>query len=269
MIGVFDSGFGGLTIVGALHATPLREYDYIYLGDSARTPYGNKSQEVIYSYTEQAVDFLFQQGCELIIIACNTSSAKALRKIQQQWLPKHQPGKRVLGVIIPVCEEAVKITRFSRIGIIGTRATVESRVYDQELTKLRQDLQIFSQACPLLVPLVEEGWIGKPETNKILKKYLRSLKEKKIDSLILGCTHYPFLIKDIKRIMGKNCQVLNSPQIVAEKLADYLARHSEIEQKLGQQNKRIFYTTDNPDRFKQFGERFLGEEIKEVKRIEM
>ncbi len=267
MIGVFDSGYGGLTILkGFLDRLP--EYDYIYLGDNARTPYGSKSQEVIYSYTREAVDFLFKQGCELIIIACNTASAKALRKIQQEFLTASYPDKKVLGVVIPIAEEAARLTRSKKVGVIGTRATIESGSYDMEIKKLNSSLQIYSQSCPLLVPLVEEGWLKKPETKMILKKYLRPLKREQVDTLILGCTHYPFLLDDIKRIMTKRVRVLNSPEIVAEKLADYLKRHPEIEKKLAKNKKRIYYTTDDPKRFKSFGTKFLGEEVKEVKKVE-
>ena len=266
MIGVFDSGFGGLTILRAF-LDKLPEYDYLYLGDSARTPYGNKSLRVIYEYTRQAVEFLFKQGSILIILACNTASAKALRRIQQEWLPKHYPDRRVLGVVIPLAEAAVDASRYGQIGVMGTRATIESKVFDQELHKLDLSLNIHSKACPLLVPLVEEDWVGKPETNMILKKYLRPLKAKKIDSLILGCTHYPFLKKDISRIMGKNCHVLDAPGIVAEKLLDYLERHPEIEEKLAKKEKRAFFTSDDPDRFKTFGEKFLGRRIASVKNI--
>jgi len=170
MIGVFDSGFGGLTILSAF-LKKLPEYDYLYLGDSARTPYGSKSQEVIYTYTRQAVNFLFSKGCRVIVLACNTASTKALRKIQQEWLPVNYPDRRVLGVVIPLAESAVESTRYGRIGVIGTQATIESRVYEEELRKLRAELKIYGQACPLLVPLVEEGWVGKPESNMILKKY--------------------------------------------------------------------------------------------------
>ena len=267
MIGVFDSGFGGLTILkGFLNSLP--EYDYIYLGDNARAPYGSKSQDAIYGYTKQAVDFLFNQGCKLIIIACNTASAKALRKIQQEWLVKNNPNGRVLGVVVPIAEAAVEI-KGGRIGVIGTRATIESGVYEIEISKFKKGLEIYSQPCPLLVPLVEEGWIKKRETKMILKKYLRPLKEKRINTLILGCTHYPFLIDSIKRIMGKNCQVLDSPQIVAEKLKNYLERHPEIGSKLSKNKKRIYYTTDDPQKFKQFSGKFLGENIKEVEKIEL
>jgi len=266
MIGVFDSGMGGLTVQRAF-LRDLPGYGYLYLGDNARTPYGNKSLDTIYEYTRQAVSFLFDRGCILIILACNTASAKALRRIQQHWLPSHYPDRRVLGVAIPLAEAGVEATRFGRIGVIGTRATIESKVYEQELGKLRSGLKVFGLACPLLVPLVEEGWVGKPETNMILKKYLRRLKEKKIDTLIPGCTHYPFLQKDIERIMGKNCKVLDGPDIVSEKLTDYLSRHPEIDGKISRRGEVRYVTTDDPDRFKLFGEKFLGQRIAGVERV--
>ena len=268
MIGVFDSGYGGLTILkGFLDLMP--EYGYLYLGDSARTPYGNKSLKVVFEYTRQAVDFLFGRGAGLIILACNTASAKALRKIQQEWLPGHYPDKRVLGVVIPLAEAAAETSRRGRIAVIGTRATIESGVFDQELHKLNPDLKVFGHACPLLVPLVEEGWVGKPETNMILKKYLRTIKSESADSLILGCTHYPFLKKDIERIVGRNCKVLDAPGIVADKLADYLIRHPEIETLLSRKRERFFFTTDDPERFKSFGEAFLGRKIPEVNAVSL
>ena len=267
MIGIFDSDFGGLTILKEL-VKQLPQYDYVYLGDNARAPYGNKSQEVIYNYTSQAVDFLFKQACQLIIIACNTASTKALRKIQQDWLPKHQADKRVLGVIIPIAETAASSSRFGRIGVVGTRATIESGVYDIELSKLKTGLKTYNQACPLLVPLIEEGWLKKRETKMVLKKYLRPLKAKRIDALILGCTHYPLLIKEVQKIMGKNCRVLDSPNIVADKLKDYLERHQEIDIKLGKQGQRIFFTSDNPEKFRQFSLKFLDIKINEVKKID-
>jgi len=264
MIGVFDSGFGGLTILKAF-IDKLPEYDFIYLGDNARTPYGNKSLNVIYEYTRQAVDFLFRCGSRLIILACNTASAKALRMIQQKWLPLHYPDRRVLGVVIPLAEMAVEISRYGRIGVIGTRATIESKVYEQELHKLEPKLRLYGQSCPLLVSLVEENWVGKPETTMILKKYLRPLKSKNIDTLILGCTHYPFLKKDIERIMGRSCSVLDAPGIVANKLVDYLQRHPELEEKLERKRQLAFYTTDDAERFKDFGEQFLGQKISLVR----
>ncbi len=275
MIGVFDSGFGGLTILKEL-LKELPQYDYIYLGDNARAPYGSKSQAVIYNYTRQAVDFLFKQGCELIIIACNTSSAKALRKIQQEYLPANYPKRRVLGVVIPSAEAALETLQSShkqkakiKVGVIGTRATIEAKVYEQELGKLNQDLEIYSRSSPLLVPLVEEGWTQKPETRMILKKYLKPLKNKKINILILGCTHYPLLLADIKRIAGKSTKVINTPQAVAQKLKDYLARHPAIEKKIKKQRQRLFYTTDEPARFKNLGTKFLGYPILKAEKVEL
>jgi len=198
MIGVFDSGFGGLTVLKEFLRV-LPDYDYIYLGDNARAPYGNKSDEVIYNYTREAVDFLFKQGCELVIIACHTASSKALRKIQREYLPAKYPNKRVLGVV---------------------------------------------------VPLVEEGWTGRPETKMILKKYLRPLKLK----------------KDISGITGKNVKIVNPAETVAEKLVDYLRRHGEIEKRLGKNKKLIFYATDDVGKFRELGRKFLGKEIGEVKK---
>lgn len=266
MIGVFDSGFGGLTVLKEFLRV-LLDYDYIYLGDNARAPYGNKSDEAIYDYTKQAVDFLFKQNCELIIIACHTASAKALRRIQQEYLLEKRPGKRVLGVVAPIVEEAVKLSRFHRLGVIGTTATINSGVYKKELEKLRNDLEIFQAACPLLVPLVEEGWVGKPEARMILKKYLRPLKVKRIDTLILGCTHYPLMIKDIKRIMGANVKIIDPAVVAAGKLADYLKRHQEIDKKLEKNGKLVFYTTDDVNKFKELGGKFLGRQISDAKKV--
>ena len=278
MIGVFDSGFGGLTVLRAL-LNKLPDYDYCYLGDNARAPYGNKSDELIYSYTIEALDFLFHQGAQLIIIACNTSSARALRKVQQNYLPSNYPDKKVLGVIIPVAEEALRHSRFGRVGVIGTKATISSQAYEVELKKQldkkknknlfnfsQKDLNISVTACPLLVPLVEEGWLNNPLTKKIIRYYLRPLKRKKIDTLILGCTHYPLLLKDISGIMGKNVKIVNPAETVAEKLVDYLRRRGEIEKRLGKNKKLIFYATDDVGKFRELGRKFLGKEIGEVKK---
>lgn len=232
MIGVFDSGIGGLTVLKEFLAR-LPQYDYLYLGDTARTPYGNRSQELIYCFAEQAVDFLFKQGCQLVIIACNTASSEALRKIQQEYLPKRYPDRRVLGVIRPVVEAASEVTKNNRVAVIGTRGTINSKAYERELKKLKSEITVIQKACPLLVPLVEEGALKKPYIKQILKSYLQGLKTKNIDTLILGCTHYPVLEKQIKTIMGRHCQVLNTAEIVAEKLTDYLKRHPEIESRLG------------------------------------
>lgn len=268
MIGVFDSGFGGLTVLKEFLRV-LPDYDYVYLGDNVRAPYGNKSDEIIYNYTREAVDFLFKQGCELVILACNTASVKALRKIQEEHLPKFYPDNRVLGVVVPAAETAVKLSHGNKLGVIGTTVTINSGVYKKELEKLRNDLKIFQQACPLLVPLIEENWMDKPEGKMILKKYLQPLKVKQIDTLILGCTHYPSLIKDIVRVMGKNVKIINPATVTAEKLKDYLKRHVETEKKLSKNGKLVFYTTDDINKFREMGGKILGRGIKEVKKAEL
>jgi len=260
MIGFFDSGIGGLTVVKeVLRAMP--KYQILYLGDTARLPYGNRSQELIYKFTEQAVKYLFKQGCQLIIIACNTASAEALRQIQQKWLPKNYPDRRVLGVIRPVVEVAARQSRFGRIGVVGTRGTIASKAYIKELQNQKPNIEVYQQATPLLVPLVEEGWQKRRETKMILRYYLRSLKIKKIDTLIIGCTHYPILYKEIKSIMGKSCQVLNTAEIVAKSLKDYLARHPEIEEKLTKSQNHKYSVTDLTDKFKENAQNWLGQKI--------
>lgn len=261
MIAIFDSGFGGLTIFKEIKKL-LPQYDYIYLGDSLRTPYGGRSKEAIYKFSLEAVEFLFKKGIQLIIIACHSASALALRKLQQDYLVYNHPDRKILGVVRPLVEQAVKATRYGRIGVVGTLATISSSAFQKELNHLKNDLQLFAKACPLLVPLIEEGWDKRPETRMILKKYLRPLKQQKIDTLILGCTHYPILFKDFKRLMGKNCQVLNSGEIVAQSLINYLKRHPEIEKKLSKNKNYQFLTTDNKERFERLGSRFLGESIR-------
>lgn len=272
MIGVFDSGLGGLTIL-KYFLKQLPNYDYIYLGDNARAPYGSKSQEVIYNYTKEAVDFLFGQGCKLIIIACNSASAKALRRIQQEHLPsfakatKGKPQKRVLGVIRPLVETVAQDATIQRVGVIGTKATIESDVYKIELHKLNPGLQIFQQSAPLLVPLIEEGWLKKPETKMIFKKYLHPLKLKQIQALIPACTHYPFLLKEMQRIMTKRCKVLNPGEIVAKSLIDYLKRRPELGIQPSPNPQLEFYTTDDINKFRELGEKFLGQKINKIEKI--
>lgn len=207
MIGVFDSGVGGLTVLKHF-LKDLPEYDYIYLGDNANVPYGNKSAEIIYGYSQKAVDFLYGKGCRLIIFACNSASSQALRRVQQEYLPNKYPDLKVLGVIRPISEKVASFKNISKVGIIGTKATIFSQAYDKEIFNFNPAVKIFSQATPLLVPLIEENWFKKPEAKMILKKYLRPLKNKQIQALILACTHYPFLINDMKKIMEKNVSSL-------------------------------------------------------------
>ncbi len=268
LIGIFDSGFGGLTIFREIEAL-IPGYSYVYLGDSARNPYGNRSKETVFHYTSQAVSFLFERGCELIITACSTASALALRRIQQEYLPATYPERRVLGMVHPCVEEAQRATRNNRVGVVGTRGTVSSGSFGAELFKLDPEIKVFQQACPLLVPLIEEGWDSKPETRMILRKYLRPLKSRGVDVLILGCTHYPVLLKDFERNMGKNCRVIHPGEATARALADYLVRHPEMETRLARSRKREFFTTDDPKRFGELGGRFFGRSLANVERADL
>lgn len=275
MIGVFDSGFGGLTILKSF-LEKLPEYDYIYLGDNARAPYGSKAHDTIYQYTCEALRFLFAQGCDLVILACNSASAEALRQVQQEFLPKNFPDKKVLGVVIPIAEGVTEFienkklnSKKVRVGIIGTRATIESKVFEKELVKRNFSGEVLTRSCPLLVSLVEEGWTNRPETKTILKKYLQSLKTHNINILVLACTHYPILFKQIQHTIGRKVFVLNTPEIVAEKLKNYLARHPEIETKLSKNKKRLFYTTDNAQRFSEFTSKFLNLNHPQIEKVKI
>jgi len=268
MIGVFDSGLGGLTVLKHF-LKRLPQYNYIYLGDNARVPYGEKSHETIYQYVKEAIDFLFAQKCEIIILACNSASAEALRKIQREYLPAKYPGKKVLGVIRPLAEKFSGNNKFKKIGIIGTNATIASNAYKTEIKKLNPSAKVYQQATPLLVPLIENGCAHQAETKIILKKYLKNFQIKKIDTLILGCTHYPFVLKEIKEIMQNTCAVPDTGAIIAESLENYLARHSELKIKKSKSPKRLFYTTDDPIKFKKIGEKFLGQEIKNIKNVSL
>ena len=268
IIGVFDSGLGGLTIL-KYFLRDLPGYNYIYLGDNARLPYGEKSQETIYNYTREAADFLFSAGCNLIIIACNTASSQALRRLQREYLPVAYPDRRILGVIRPLAENIAENNKIKTVGIIGTKATIDSKAYSLELEKLKPALRIEQASAPLLVPLIEEGWARKPETKMILKKYLHPLKAKQIDALILGCTHYPFLYQEIKNIMGKRILVPQPGEIISASLGSYLSRHQELGLSPIKNPAYKFYTTDDPHLFKTWGEKFLGREIKDLKKIKL
>ncbi len=267
VIGVFDSGLGGLSVLKNFIKF-LPNYNYLYLGDNARVPYGEKSSETIYEYSRQAINFLFSSGCNLVIIACNTASAQALRKLQQEYLPKHYPDGRILGVIRPLAEEVIKRNK-KNIGIIGTKSTINSLSYIKEIQSLNKEIKVEQVSTPLLVPLIEEGWIKKPETKMILKKYLRPLKIKKISMLILACTHYPFLLKDIRRICGKNIEVPDPGEVVAKSLKKYLSNHPELKLTKVKNSKKDFCFTDNSILFKNLAEKFLKKEIKDFKLINL
>lgn len=238
MIALFDSGYGGLTVLKPIMEL-LPEYDYLYLGDSGRAPYGNHSPETIKQFCEEAVEYLFKKGAGVIIFACNTASSVGLRHVQEKYLKgKNEKHRKILGVLIPVAEEALEVSKNSRVGVIGTKATINSRAYEREIHKINPKIKVISQACPLLVPFIEEDWHHKPEAISVLKKYLRPIKSSNIDTLILGCTHYPLMMKHVKRIMGKKVKVLASGEITAKKLKDYLQKHGEIEKKLSRGRTR-------------------------------
>lgn len=262
-IGVFDSGFGGLSVFKAIVAT-MPGYDFVYLGDSARAPYGNHSQDVIYAYVEQAVQYLFEkQDCQLVILACNTASAAALRKLQQEWLPKFYPDRRVLGVIRPIAEAVGKLGRGKKIGVIGTRATILSGSYAREIEQqLEKNADVLEQACPLLVPLIEEGFHKRPEMKKILRHYLRPVKQAGVQVLINGCTHYQLLHDAIQAVMGKRVTIIDTAQVVADSLVEYLKRHPEMDAKLRQSSARLFLTTDKNNRFNDLASQFYGRPVK-------
>lgn len=262
MIGVFDSGFGGLTVLRNVVAE-LPEYDYLYLGDNARVPYGGRSERIVYEFTKQAVAFLFREGCPLIIIACNTASARALRRIQQEYLPGMYPERRVLGVIRPSVEEVVEKTTNNKIGLLATEMVVASRAYIREINKLNPSIAIFQQACPLLVPIIEAGeqdWEG---TKMIVRRYLEELfeQDREIDTLLLACTHYPILYRTFEGYVPPDVTILEQGKIVAKKLKDYLLRHPEIERQLTKGSNRVFLTTDISERFNRIAHSFYGQPI--------
>lgn len=259
-IGIFDSGFGGLRIMRGIVNT-LPEYNFIYLGDTARVPYGTRSPEIVYKFTKQAIEFLFSKNCSLIILACNTASSDALHKIQESGFLRKYPGKKVLGVIIPTAEYSAIKTKNKKIGVIATKTTVTSNAFTHELQKLDRDIQVFQNACPLLVPLIESGEHRSKATDFFLQKYLKPLLAKKIDTLILGCTHYDILKQKIKTVTGKNVHVVSEVNIVAQKLKIYLKKHSEIERALRKDNQQLFYSTDITDNFQILGSKFFGSKI--------
>ncbi|WP_319503438.1 glutamate racemase [uncultured Draconibacterium sp.] len=263
-IGVFDSGYGGLTVLKELIKT-MPEYDFLYLGDNARTPYGTRSFDVVYDYTLQAVKYLFAQGCPLVIIACNTASAKALRNIQMLDLPRIAPDNRVLGVIRPSVEKVAEITQIGHVGVLGTVGTVASESYPIELEKWSEGhvKSTVQEACPMWVPLVENNEIENPGADYFVKKNIDSVfqKDNSLDTLILGCTHYPLLIDVIKKYVPENVNILTQGAIVAEKLVDYLQRHPEMEQRLTKGGSLEYQTTESAATFESKAALFMGSEV--------
>jgi glutamate racemase len=263
-IGVFDSGIGGLTVFRSI-VEALPGYDYIYLGDNGRAPYGNRSFKTIHQYTWECVQWMFKQGCPLVILACNTASAKALRTIQQQDLPKLHPDKRVLGVIRPTAEVIGDYTKTKEIGVLGTKGTVQSGSYLLEIEHFAPELKVHQQAAPLWVPLIENGEYDKPGADYYVKMYLDQLmaQSPNIDTVLLACTHYPLLADKIKAHLSANINVVAQGDIVAASLVDYLQRHPEIEQNLTKTGERRFYTTiDDTADFDHHASQFFSDEVK-------
>ena len=262
-IGVFDSGYGGLTLLKEF-VKKLPEYDYLYLGDNARAPYGNRSFETVYEFTLQSVERLFSMGCELVVLACNTASAKALRNIQQKDLPRIAPDKRVLGVIRPTTEVVGKYSKTGHVGVLGTTGTITSNSYPIEIAKFYPEMKVIQEACPMWVPLVENNEFESEGADYFIQKNISSLlsKDKQIDTIILGCTHYPLLINKIKKYLPQNITLLSQGEIVAESLADYLKRHYEIAAKCTKGGTIDFYTTDSAENFDKAAALFFGQEVK-------
>jgi len=262
-IGVFDSGYGGLTVLKAIVET-LPQCDYLYMGDNARTPYGPRSFEQVYQYTLQAVEWFFKQGCPLVILACNTASAKALRTIQQNDLEKIAPGKRVLGVIRPTAEVIGNYTKNGHIGILGTKGTVQSESYLIEIDKFYPQLQVSQEACPMWVPLIENGEYQKPGADYFVKQHINSLlqKDDKIDTIVLACTHYPLLMKKLAWFIPTGVQVLEQGKIIADSLKDYLNRHPEIASQCSRGGNTNFFTTGDTNDFDDHAANFFGKPVK-------
>lgn len=262
-IGIFDSGYGGLTVFKSI-AAQLPRYDYVYLGDNGRAPYGNRSFDTIHEYTWQCVQWFFEQGCPLVIVACNTASAKALRTIQQHDLPGGPyAGKRVLGVIRPTAEVIRDYTQTGRVGVMGTKGTVNSGSYVLEIQKFAPEVQVFQQSCPMWVPLIENGEYESEGADYFVRLYLDKLfaQSKDIDAVLLACTHYPLLAGKIRQFLPEHISLLSQGDIVAASLTDYLRRHPEMEERISKEGTRRFFTTDDTSDFDQHATAFFGAQV--------
>lgn len=261
-IGVFDSGYGGLTILDKIREA-LPEYDYIYLGDNARAPYGTRSFEVVYEFTRQAVNKLFDMGCHLVILACNTASAKALRSIQMNDLPGIDPARRVLGVIRPTVECVGEISKNQHIGVLATAGTIKSESYPLEIHKLFPEIQVSGTACPMWVSLVENNESQDEGADYFIRKYINQLlsKDPQIDTVILGCTHFPILLPKIRQYIPEHISVIAQGEYVAESLKDYLKRHPEMNAKCTKNGNCQFYTTEAEEKFSESASTFLKQQI--------
>lgn len=266
-IGVFDSGYGGLTILSEIQSL-MPEYDYCYLGDNSRAPYGSRSFDVVYEFTKQAVEALFEKGCNLVILACNTASAKALRTIQQKDLPHMNPNRRVLGVIRPTAEIIGNITESRHVGVLGTIGTVQSESYPIEINKIYPDIHVVSEACPMWVSLVENREYESDGADYFIKKNLNNIlsKDPLIDTLILGCTHYPLLLNKIRSFLPEGVTAIPQGKYIANSLKDYLYRHPEMDRVCTKGGETRYFTTESPQKFSDAASIFLNRDI-QVERI--
>ena len=269
-IGVFDSGYGGLTILNKIREQ-MPQYDYIYLGDNARTPYGTRSFEVVYQFTLQAVEKLFELGCPLVILACNTASAKALRTIQQVNLPKIDPARRVLGVIRPTVECIGQLTQTRHVGVLATTGTIKSESYNIEINKLFPDITVVGEACPMWVPLVENNEYDSSGSDYFVQKHINQIlsKDPEIDTLILGCTHYPLLMKKIQEFTPPHVRILAQGEYVANSLENYLKRHPEMDNRCTKGGTCRFLTTESTVKFEESASIFLQQEELQVESINL
>lgn len=261
-IGIFDSGYGGLTILRDIQQR-MPDRDFIYLGDNARAPYGSRSFDVVYTFTLQCVQRLFEMGCHLVILACNTASAKALRNIQQNDLPRLDPERRVLGIIRPTVEQVGLTSQTRHIGLVGTTGTVQSKSYPLEFKKLYPDITVTDKACPMWVPLVENNEYNGDGADFFVKKYIDELikKDEQIDTLILGCTHYPLLIDKIKKYLPERVRIVSQGELIAESLENYLSRHENINAKCTRNGVTKYYTTESVEKFNEAASIFLNKKV--------
>lgn len=268
-IGIFDSGYGGLTILHGLRQL-LPQYDYMYLGDNARAPYGSRSFEVVYKFTRQAVLKLFSMGCHLVILGCNTASAKALRSIQQRDIPELDPTRRVLGIIRPTAEVIGNITKSNHVGLLATEGTIKSQSYDLEIAKLWPDIKVSGVACPLWAAIVEANEADGPGADYFVKKRIEQLmrKDADIDTIILGCTHYPLLMNSIVKNLPDGVRVVPQGMYVAESLKNYLKRHQDVDKMITQGGTCQYLTTESEEKFKESAQIFLHEKV-EVKHVDL
>ena len=262
-IGIFDSGYGGLTVFRSI-AAMLPGYDYVYLGDNARSPYGNRSFDTVHQYTLECIEWFFKMGCPMVILACNTASAKALRTIQQIDLPRIDPQRRVLGVIRPTAEVIGNYTKTNSVGVLGTKGTISSQSYEIEINKFFPDIKVHTLACPMWVPLVENGEYNSPGADYFVQKYLDELLSgaPDIDTILLACTHYPLLMDKISKFIPAHIKVVSQGPIIAKSLADYFLRHPQMAERLSTHGSRNFFTTDDAADFNDHATIFFGTEVK-------